>query len=75
MYSLSNLDTFYARKLKFGMLLTPRPNLQLFARVAPASCPGVGLGVKMYHRSDFTLTFMSTFLLEVITWVPFMLGS
>ena len=53
----------------------PELNLQLCARVAPRSCPGVGLGVKMYNRSGFTfkfiLTFMSTFLLEVITCVPF----
>ena len=38
-----------------------------------AVAPGVGPGVKMYNRLDFTLT--SIFLLEVITWVPFMLGS
>ena len=45
----------------------------------PWVMPRGGVGVKMYNRSDFTfkvtLTFMSEFLLEVITWVPFMLGS
>ena len=69
MYNRSNFGIFYARKLKFGMLLIPRPYLKLCARDAPVSCPGVGLGVKMYNWSDFTLTFMSAFLLEVITWV------
>ena len=53
----------------------PELNLQLCARVAPRSCPEMGLGIKMYSRSGFTfkftLTFMSMFLLEVITWVPF----
>ena len=71
MYNRSNLGTFYARKLKFGMLITPQPDLQLCARVAPV---WVEIGVKMYNRSDFTLTFMSAFLLEAITWVPLMLG-
>ena len=64
----SNLGTFNARKLKFGMLLTPRPNLQLCNKVAPGSCLGVELGVKIYNMSDFTLTFTSSFLLDVKTW-------
>ena len=42
-------------------------------------CPEVGLGIKMYNRSDFTfrftLTFTSAFLLKNNIWVPFMLGS
>ena len=51
------------------MLVTPRPNLQLCARVAPIPGPGVGLGVKMYKRSDITLihVFTFAFLLKVIT--------
>ena len=68
---MSNLGTFNARKLKLGTLLRPNPSAVL---VASGSCPGVGLGVKMYDRSDFTLTFISVFLLEVIAWVSFMLG-
>ena len=77
MYNRSNLGTFYARKLKFSMPLTVHPDLNflLFARVAPGSCPGVGLGVEMNNRSDFILTFMSSFLLEVIIWVPFYAGK
>ena len=35
----------------------------------------MGLGVKMYNGSDFTKTYTSAFLLEVIGLVPFMLGS
>ena len=35
-----------------------------------------GLWVSMTQSwSDFTLTFTSAFLLEIITWVPFFLGS
>ena len=67
MCSSSDLVTFYARKLKFNMLPTPRPIIQRYARVAPGACPGVGLGVKMYNWSDFILTFMPVFLLVVIT--------
>ena len=39
---------FYARKLKFGMLLT---QTYIFSAVlvTPESCPEVGLGVKMYN--------------------------
>ena len=44
-----NLGTFYARKLDFGMTDL---NLQFYARVAPGSCPGIGIEVKMYNRSD-----------------------
>ena len=52
--NLDFLDTFYALKLKFGMLFTPRPKTSALSSVAPGSCPGVGLGVKMYNRLDFT---------------------
>ena len=57
-----------------------RRDFVMYARAACGSCPAVGLGVKMYYsinRSDITfkLIFMSAFLLEVITLVPFMLGS
>ena len=38
-FNMSNLGTFYTRKLVSGMLLTLRPNLQLDARFAPGSCP------------------------------------
>ena len=46
-YTMSNLGTFIARKLKFGMLLTPDLNLQLCARVVPGTCHVVGLGIKI----------------------------
>ena len=52
--NLDFLDTFYALKLKFGMLFTPRPKTSALSSVALGSCPGVGLGVKMYNRLDFT---------------------
>ena len=56
--------------------LCPDLNLQLCARVTPGSCPGVGLGLEIYKGpSDLTLHFILVFLLEVITWIPFMLGS
>ena len=41
-FNMSNLGTFYTRKLTFGMLLTLRPNLQFDARFAPGSCPRGG---------------------------------
>ena len=73
------MGTFYARKFKISYATYPGLNLQLSARVATGSCPGMGLGVKMYNRSDFAfkfiLIFTSVFLLEVITLVPLMLGS
>ena len=51
-----NFGTFYAWKLKFGLLLSTYPdlNLQVCARIAPGSCPGVGLG-SMFM---FILTYM-----------------
>ena len=30
----------------------PRPKSSVYAKVVPGSCPGMGLGVKMYNRSD-----------------------
>ena len=38
------MGTFYARNLKFAVLLTPDLNLQLFVRAVTASCTGVMLG-------------------------------
>ena len=46
-----NLGTFYAKKLKFGMLLT---SLQFCARVTPESCPEVGLEVQ---KAGYLCTF------------------
>ena len=43
-----NLNTPYAKKLKFGMY--PELNLQFCARVAPESCPLVGLGLPYGQR-------------------------
>ena len=47
----SNLGTFFAQKLKFGTL-HPDLNLQLCARVAPKSYPGVGQGVSVLVYID-----------------------
>ena len=46
-----------AFSLKLPSKMTPATysdlNHQLCARVAPLSCPGIGLGAKMYYRSDW----------------------
>ena len=75
MYNMSDLGTFYARKLKFCMRLAPRTTPSSLCYSCLWVMPGVGLGIKMYNKSDFTLRFRSAFLLEVIIWIPFMLGS
>ena len=49
----------------------PGLNLQIRAKVALGSQYGVGTGATF----NFTLTFTSVFLLEVITFVSFKLGS
>ena len=38
--------TYSARKLKYGRVLAPNLNLQLFVRVVPMSYPGMDLGVQ-----------------------------
>ena len=47
-YICHYLDTLYASKLKFGMLLKPLT----LCYVASGSCPGMGLRVKNYNRSN-----------------------
>ena len=57
-----SLGNFYARRLKFDMLLTQPFNT---ARVAPWSCPGVGLGIQRVGVFLCTLD-KSSFNLKVI---------
>ena len=63
-----NLGTFYARKLKFDMLLTQTLTLHSMLELHPS------LAVGWSYRLNL-ITFYIWYATLVITWVPFKLGS
>ena len=70
-----NNSIFYPRKLKFGMhTLT----FNFVLKLPLGHALGWGYESKyimyLYLTLKFTMTFTSAILLEVISWVPFMLG-